>query len=246
VDLSQLVEDVVKACGPAAGFRILHTTDHHNRRAVFRLEGLLSLRLSVNVVVNTGDLCGIGGPIERLILGRFFRPIAPTVFAPGNHDSKATINEMRRLGAVVLDLPTFAEVGGVRFWGYRDPNHSRMLFGPRYQSALCRAIARRLEPGLAETATPFVAVVHHESMVPDPVPKVCPLILCGHFHSSRIRRRRSGTLIVRTGASGGRNGHFSRALRFSVIDVDAATFTPIAVWVFEAEDHDLRIQRPAV
>lgn len=243
MDLSQLVEEVAKSCGPSAGLRILHTTDHHNRRAAFRLEQQLSVRLSVNVVVNTGDVCGIGGPIERFILRRLFRRVAPTLFTPGNHDSSTTIDEMRRLGAVVLDLPAFAEVGGARFWGYRDPNHSRILLGPRYQSAICRAAARRLEPDLAQTTRPFIAAVHHESMVPDPAPKACPLILCGHFHSSRIRRRRNGTLIVRTGASGGRNGHFSRALRFSVIDVEPTTFRPLAVAVFEAEGNDLRLER---
>lgn len=243
MDLSQLAQNVAESCGPVEGLRILHTTDHHNRRAAFRLEQLLSIRLSVNVVVNTGDVCGIGGPLERFILRRLFRPVAPTVFAPGNHDSKTTIDEMRRLGAIVLDLPGFVEAGGVRLWGYRDPNHSRMLLGPRYQSAICRAAAHRLEPELAQTTAPFVAAIHHESMVPDPAPKDCPLILCGHFHSSRIRRRRSGTLVVRTGASGGRNGHFSRALRFSVIDVAPITFTPTAVSVFEAEDDNLRVER---
>jgi Icc-related predicted phosphoesterase len=246
VDLPGLAEEVARTCGPAAGLRILHMTDHHNRRSAFRIEALLAQRLPADVVVSSGDVCGIGGPIERLVLRQLFRPAAPTIFTPGNHDSNTTIKEMRRLGAFVLDLPTFVEAGGMRFWGYRDPNHSRMLFGPRYQSALCRAAAHRLAPSLEGVTTPFIAAVHHESMVPDPVPSACPLILCGHFHSARVRRRRGGALVVRTGASGGRNGHFGRALRLAVIDVEGDSFSPVGVWMFETEGDELKVDRPGL
>jgi hypothetical protein len=53
-------------------------------------------------------------------------------------------------------------------------------------------------------------------------------------------------LIVRTGASGGRNGHLGRTLRFSVIDVDPTTFVPLSVFVFESEGNDLKIQRSEI
>jgi hypothetical protein len=245
MELEEIIRETASTCGPPQGIRILHMTDHHNRRSAFRLERLLSQHLPAQVVVSGGDVCGIGGPIERLIIRKLFHPLVPTVFTPGNHDSKTTIAEMRRKGALVLDRPEFVEAGEVRFWGYRDPNHSKMLFGPRYQSAKCRAAANRLAPGLEKTTTPFVAAVHHESMVPIPTPPACPLILCGHFHSGRIRRSRH-TLIVRTASAGGRNGHFGKALRFSVVDVEPESYVPVALTSVQAEGDDLRIDRPDV
>jgi hypothetical protein len=220
-------------------------TDHHNRRSAFRLENLLARGLPAAVVVSGGDVCGLGGPIERFIIRRLFRPVVPTIFTPGNHDSKTAIAEMRRKGAIVLEHPAFVEAAGARFWGYRDPNHSHLLFGPRYRSALCRAAADRLSPALEEVTTPFIAAVHHESMVPVPTPPACPLILSGHFHSGRVRRLRH-TLVVRTASAGGRNGHFGKALRFSVIDVDSETLVPLSLAVVEAKGDDLRIDRPEV
>lgn len=224
--------------GPADGIRILHVSDSHNRRAAFRLEA----DLPADLVVNTGDLCGIGGPIERFILRRLVRIRKPTVLAPGNHDSRTTMGEMARLGAVVLDRPRLAESGGVRIWGYPDPNRSRMLLGPRYQSDLCRAEARRTAPELLRIAEPFVIAVHHEAMV-DEFPEVCPLVLTGHFHSPRVQRRRHA-LLVRTGSTGGRNGRRG-AMHFSVIDIDPQTYAPRAVRQFVIAGDSVESRSPA-
>jgi predicted phosphodiesterase len=245
MELNDIVRETASTCGPPQGIRILHMTDHHIRRSAFRLERLLSRQLHVDVVVNGGDVCGIGGPIERFIIRRLFHPVSPTIFTPGNHDSKTTIAEMRRKGAIVLDEPGIVKVGRARFWGYRDPNHSKLLFGARYQSARCRAAANRLAPALEKETRPFIAAVHHESMVPIPTPRSCPLILCGHFHSARIRRSRH-TLIVRTASAGGRNGHFGKALRFTVVDVEPETLRPLALMTVEAEGNDFRLDRHKV
>lgn len=217
----------------------MHVSDSHNRRAAFRLEA----ELRADLVVNCGDLCGIGGPIERFVLRRLVRIQKPTVLAPGNHDSKTTMQEMTRLGAVVLDRPRLVEAGGVRIWGYPDPNRSRMLLGPRYQTALCQTEAHRTAPLLREIARPFVIAVHNEAMV-DEIPSQCPLGLAGHFHSPRVRRK-GDALVVRAGSTGGRNGRWG-AMHFSVIDVDPDTYEPRAVRQFVIEGGSVESHSPAL
>lgn len=227
--------------GAAHGLRILHVTDFHNRRSAFWLLHALCKSVSPDVVVCTGDLSGIGGPIERFLLSQWLgRFSCPSVLAPGNHDSKATSYAFAKAGGVLLTPKRVAELGGLRVWGYRDPNRTRLVIGPRYDPSLCERSARERAGDMAGLETPFVVAVHNELMVPR-VPGSFPLVLSGHFHSARIRRE-AGTLYVRTGTTGGRS-KYSDAMRSAVIDVDRRDFAPNAVWLNEVMDDRVKVTK---
>ncbi|MGH9268560.1 MAG: metallophosphoesterase family protein, partial [Acidimicrobiales bacterium] len=153
-----LAAGAAAACGPFRGWPVLHVSDFHNRLRGFRFARALARELEPRLVVNTGDLSGVGGPVEVALLRAFGRIGAAQVLAPGNHDSALTAREMRRAGARVLDVPRVETVGGVRVWGYPDPNRTR-LFGLPYRPELCREAARRSPPP-EDGEGPFVVAVH--------------------------------------------------------------------------------------
>lgn len=220
--LEAAAEEIARDCGPKRGNRILHVSDFHNRLRGFRLTRALVRSLQPDVVVNTGDICGIGTRIETFLVSRFCR-FGPQVFAPGNHDSRATLRGLASAGADVLDEPRMLEAGGINLWGYRDPNKTPM-FGPRYDVSLCKnaAVANHPPAGL-----PLVAAVHHLSMV-QPHPDV-KLVLTGHVHGQKIGAHGSA-LWVRCGSTGG-GGPFGGPLQAAVIDVEPITMKPKGLWL---------------
>lgn len=230
--------DVARAVGPAEGLRILHVTDVHNRIRGFRFAGALARALRPALVVDTGDAAGIGGPVEGALLLLLSRVGFPRVFAPGNHDSPDTAAAMRRLGAEVLDRPRLAAAGGVRVWGYPDPNRSP-LFGPAYDPGRCRAAARRVRPP-DRTGGPYVVAVHNELMVEE-VPPDVPLVLSGHGHRPRVRRCGT-TLFVRTGSTGG-GGPLGGPLHAAVIDVAPSTFRPTGLWLLNLSGRKVTVEQ---
>jgi len=226
---------VAEALGPARGARVLHVTDLHNRPAAFRMASALGEALGPVLVVNTGDLSGIGGPFEIALLRSLGRAGRPTVFAPGNHDSQLTEREMRRLGAEVLSDPRLVAVGGVRVWGYRDPNRT-VLFGPPDGPGRSRAVAAEGRP--PEDA-PYVIAVHSERMV-EAVPPGVPLVLCGHIHTPSVRSQ-GGAVFVRPGSAGGDNP-WSGPVRAAVVDLDLPSHMPLAIWLLEIGAGGWRVQ----
>lgn len=225
--------EIARHCGTKLGKRILHVSDFHNRLKGVRLTSALVKILEPDVVVNTGDICGIGSRIEAMLVSRLFR-WGPQVFAPGNHDSSSTMAGFESAGAAVLDEPRLVEIGGIPIWGYRDPNETPM-FGPRYDVSLCKtaAIANRPPIGL-----PLVVAVHHLSMV-QPHPDVT-LVLTGHVHSQKTGMH-GGALWVRCGSTGG-GGPFGGALQAAVIDVDPTTLHPKGLWLINVgEEVSVRV-----
>lgn len=124
------------------------------------------------------------------------------------------------------------EAGGVRFWGYADPNRTRLLIGPRYDPSLCVRASEGVRDLTAGIPRPFVIAVHNELMVGEPPPG-CPLVLAGHFHAPRVRKQDSA-LWVRAGTTGGRSKR-SKAMHFAIVDVAQQTLEPQAVWLVEVE-----------
>ena len=229
MDLAKAAEEVAKLCGDRRGLRLLHVTDFHNKASAFRLARALAESVRPNLVVNTGDLSGVGGPIEAFLLRRWVPIPVPLVLAPGNHDGPTTMREVRRSGAVVLDRPRTVEVEGVRIFGYPDPNRTRLVVGPRYDTELCRRGAITVRPIMEAIGRPFIAAVHHEAMVGDP-PSLCRLVLSGHMHSARIRRD-GPTIWVRSATTGGRS-RYGPGARFSVVDLQPDTLAVAGVRVF--------------
>ena len=229
--LRPAAEEVATEIGNRSGLRILHVTDVHNRTAAFTAWRLLTRTLAPDLVVCTGDLCGIGGPLERFLLSKWLRKFErPHVLAAGNHDSKATVEAFIAAGGVVLEANEVVAAGGCRIWGYTDPNRTKLIIGPRYDPSLCRKAALANSEFLSRVEGPFLIAVHNELMVSS-VPTSCPLVLSGHFHSARVRRE-GDTLFVRSGTTGGRS-KYSNAMRFAIIDVDNVLLRVQRVWLAE-------------
>jgi len=225
---------VADACGPPRGARLLHVTDLHNRPAAFRLVSALCRTMPVRLVVTTGDLSGLGGPVEWALLGALARWDAPVVFAPGNHDSELTQRRMRRLGAEVLSAPRLVTVAEVRVWGYPDPNRT-VLFGAGYNPELAREAAAKVRPPQGD---PYLIAVHSDRMVAA-IPPGVRLLLCGHLHSPKVRVA-GDAVIVRPGAAGGTNP-WSGPVRAAVVDLDLPAHAPLGIWLVEVDGRRCRV-----
>lgn len=239
IRLRPAAEEVAAEIGDRTGVRILHVTDVHNRTAAFTAWRVLTKTLSPDLVVCTGDLCGIGGAAERFLMSKWLRKFErPHVLAPGNHDSKATFEAFKTAGGVVLSANEAVEAGGCRVWGYADPNRTKLVIGPRYDPSLCRRAALANSEVLSRVQGPFLIAVHNELMVTS-VPESCPLVLSGHFHSARVRRE-GKTLFVQSGTTGGRS-KYSNTMRFAIIDLDRTHLAPQRVWLAEIQKYRAKV-----
>jgi predicted MPP superfamily phosphohydrolase len=238
MDLRRAAEEISASIGTSQGKRILHVTDQHNRLSSFRLVRMLASRLKPDVVVNTGDISGLGGWTEGFWIQAFCRLEVPTVFAPGNHDSEIAVDHFETLGSCCLDRPKVCQRGGLRFWGYPDPNRTSLFARQAYDSALCQAARERFWPP-QEQDLPVIVAVHNELMAGPSAPGV-PLILAGHFHSPKVVAT-DGTLLVRSGSAGG-GGPFGGLLEFAVIDLSATKHLPSTVWLIRAGPEDTVVE----
>lgn len=234
-----ITSEISERIGDPQGVRILHVSDLHNRSGAFFLTARLARSVSASVVVNTGDLSGIGGPLERFLLSRWLKewPLE-SVVALGNHDSAATAEAVRKAGGSVLSPDSSVQVAGITFWGYRDPNRTRLVIGPRYDPSLCEQASNQVEEKTSSVPRPFVIAVHNELMVGRPPPG-CPLVLCGHFHSPRVRKLGT-TLYVRAGTTGGRSKR-SKEMHFAILDLARDTLEANSVWLLEVDGLDTKV-----
>ena len=190
--------------------------------------------MTLRLVVTTGDLSGLGGPVEWAVLTALARWDAPVVFAPGNHDSDLTQRCLRRLGAEVLSAPRLVTVAGVRVWGYPDPNRS-VLLGAGYNLELAREAAAEVRPPAGD---PYLIAVHSDRMVAA-VPPGIRLLLCGHLHGPEVRVA-GHAVIVRPGAAGGANP-WSGPVRAAVVDLDLPAHAPLGIWLAEIDGRRCRV-----
>ena len=233
----RLGELAASAVGDRRGALLLHVTDIHNRLRGFRFSTALADALAPDVVVNTGDLSGAPGPAEAALLRTAYRMRWPQVLAPGNHDSATTVRVMRGMGAEVLDHPRVVTVGGVRLWGYPDPNASPWG-APPYDSRLCRATAEVVRPPAGKG--PYVIAVHSSHMVRRPPPEVS-LVLWGHRHDPGVDLR-GRTLFVRPGSTGG-GGPFGGSLQAAVVDLSLPDHRPLGVWLVETDGRTVAVRQ---
>jgi Icc-related predicted phosphoesterase len=213
-------------------------TDLHNRPAAFRLVAALCQTMTLRLVVTTGDLSGLGGPVEWALLSTLARWHAPVVFAPGNHDSDLTRRCMRRLGAEVLSEPRVVMVAGIRVWGYPDPNRT-VLFRATHNPELPREAAAVRPP----RGDPYVIAVHSERMVSE-IPPGVRLVLCGHLHSREVSVA-GDAVIVRPGAAGGTNP-WSGPVRAAVVDLDLPAHAPVGIWLVEIDGNRCTVEEVTV
>jgi predicted phosphodiesterase len=225
---------------PREGARLLVGSCWHGRG--FRWFGELSLALEPDLVVCLGDLSGLGSALEAVVVQSMWDVRAPTVFAPGNHDTEAAKTVMEHKGAVVLRQSVLVEVAGIGVWGYPDPNRTRWGHRDPYDPDLCKAVGGQLE---LPNGDPYLVAVHSASMVAR-VPPACSLVLSGHAHVPKVYARPGGVVVARCGTVGGGGLNWpGKATPFQAMIVDLALpgHWPNAVWFVESDGKTAKVER---
>ena len=224
----RLAESASAAIGVKSGVRILHASDLHNRvRGTMWIRALASAT-NADVLAFTGDLSGLGSLAERAFWRMLRAPHVPAIYCRGNHDSDRLARYVLSSGGVAMD-GRVRTAGGLSWWGYEDPNVTRLLIGPKYRPSLCVSGAKNNSPGSA----PVVVAVHNDLMVPV-VPQGVRLVLTGHYHRQRYLEK-DGCHFVRCGSSGG-GGPFGGDMHACVIDVDPVDHAPLGIWALSTAD----------
>jgi len=184
-------------------FRVLHITDLHLDPVGAELARSIARSYEASVVVETGDLPILGVPVETSVFASLVDRSVPLVYVPGNHDSPASLDALRKLGATVLTSGTI-EVQGLRIFGVPDPSASG--FGIQPDAVAVTEAARlafaQLKASLASgEATPDVVAVH-SPLMEVPFIGVVPLVLAGHTHLASFSIVR-GTVLLNSGTLGG-------------------------------------------
>jgi len=190
--------------GPLSNtYRVLHVTDLHLDPVGAELARQVARSYDASLVVDTGDLPKAGVPIETTVIEPLIDTSVKRVYIPGNHDSPASIAELRRLGVDVLTTGT-VEVDGFRIFGVPDPVSRGFGVEPDRQLLMRAAEQESEQLRLAIESgepTPTIIAMHNPAME-RPFIGLSQLILSGHTHSARLYINR-GTVRLNSGTLGG-------------------------------------------
>ncbi len=104
---------------------ILHVSDIHNNPAAFNLIRRLIDIYNVDIILDTGDMVDFGTTLELKILEDSIRSLAiPYIFVPGNHESPAVVEHLKRIANVNVIEAGIVEVDGLRIAAMADPASS--------------------------------------------------------------------------------------------------------------------------
>lgn len=184
-------------------FRVLHITDLHLDPVGAELARSVARSYEVSVVVDTGDLPNLGAPAETSVFASLVDTSVPLVYVPGNHDSPASIDALKRLGVRVLK-PGTVKVRGLRIFGVPDPTSRGFGIEPdavAVAKAARVSFAQLTESIASGEATPDLVAVH-SPLMEAPFIGVVPLVLSGHTHVAS-RRVVRGTVLLNSGTLGG-------------------------------------------
>ena len=184
-------------------FRVLHITDLHLDPVGAALARSVARSYEASVVIETGDLPSMGAPIETSVFASLVDTSVPLVYVPGNHDSPASVDALRRLGVMVLTSGTI-KVRGLRIFGVSDPVSRGFGIEPdavAVAEAARVSFAQFTESLASGEATPDLVAVH-SPLMEAPFIGVVPLILSGHTHFARFSVVR-GTVLLNSGTLGG-------------------------------------------
>ncbi len=190
--------------GPLPGtHRVLHVTDLHLDPVGAQLASSIARSYEASLVVDTGDLPILGAEVEARAFASLVDTSVPRVYVPGNHDSPASVAELRRLGVTVVESGTVT-IDGIAIYGVPDPISRGFGVEPDVGKVndIARAAFARLESALASgEATPQIVAIHNPQMEL-PFVGTVPLILSGHTHSVRLYDSK-GTVRLNSGTLGG-------------------------------------------
>lgn len=184
-------------------YRVLHVTDLHLDPVGAQLAKSLARSYEASLVVDTGDLPILGAGVETNLFAELIDTSVPRVYVPGNHDSPASIDALRRLGVTVLTSGT-VEVDGLSIFGVPDPISRGFGVEPDRELLLedaDEAFAQLRELLESGEATPAIVAIHNPAMEKPFIGSVS-LIVSGHTHSPRYYVSQ-GTARLNSGTLGG-------------------------------------------
>jgi predicted phosphodiesterase len=185
--------------------RVLHISDVHLSTLGFGFAQELARSFDVDLVIDTGDTTSFGAPNEEFILSEVERFGLPYVWVRGNHDSGAFQEALERLeGTIVLDGNT-AEVDGFTIYGLGHPYFNEERGTPVGDEDVIALVERAAQQVLTDVTAlpepPDIVLVHDDRMARE-IAGLVPLVLSGHFHTTRDDVR-DGTVFLRVGTTGG-------------------------------------------
>lgn len=180
--------------------RVLLVADIHNNPAAYKLIAQVADEFGAAFIIDAGDISDLGTALEARLVRQLTELDRPYLFVPGNHDSPAVINELKKMELVqVLDGETVS-VHGMTILGVADELARGTDITPTEESIALTG--RRLEMSLEKTdRVPDLVVVHDPSAAAGVMGRV-PLIVHGHIHRFRMEKI-NGTVVIGPGTTGG-------------------------------------------
>ena len=196
--------------------KVLHVSDIHNNPAAVEFIEKVIAGFGVDLVIDTGDLTDYGTALETELNRKINNLGVKYLFVPGNHDSAAVVDRLRKYKNVIVMTKRIYETHGLTIMGWPDPASAgtdRLLPGDDE----LKAEAENLRAYLAAADREIDLLAVHNRKLVAPLPAGVPVVLYGHDHKMAISEE-NGTVLVNAGTTGaaGLRGFGNEKIPYSV------------------------------
>lgn len=181
--------------------RVLQVGDIHNNPAGLDLISRLVRDFEPDFVIDTGDITDYGTEVEAGLVTRLAELPVPYLFVPGNHDSPAVIETLRRLPNVRILDGAPVKVDGLTVFGLADPSSATAATPQPVDGNRARAFARQAGEIVGSMRRPDIVALHEPAHATALAGRV-PVVLVGHNHQPSIIKR-GRTTFLNSGTAGG-------------------------------------------
>ncbi len=201
VDMFERLETIGSLGSVNGDIKILHVSDIHNNSTSFDLIELVSKEFGVDFIIDTGDLSDFGTALEGVFISKLEAISIPYIFIPGNHDSPATIENVKKHSNVIVLDEEIIDLNGIRIYGLADAaSLGYELITPsdeKYPGNLSDVA------NFLQNENVHIIAVHRPS-VAKKLAGLAPVILHGHDHRQQIQVNGESVIIDAgtTGAAG--------------------------------------------
>ncbi|MFA5537282.1 MAG: metallophosphoesterase [Bacillota bacterium] len=204
IDMFERLEAIESLGSISGDVKVLHVSDIHNNPTSFDLIELVTKEFGVDFIIDTGDLSDFGTALEGIFTSKLEELSIPYVFVPGNHDSPATVENMKKYSKVIILDEQIIDLNGIRIYGLADAASLGYELitssDEKYPGNLNEVTA------FLQKETVNIIAVHRPS-VAKKLAGLAPVILHGHDHRQQIQTYKDSIIIDAgtTGAAGIRN-----------------------------------------
>ncbi|PKM48005.1 MAG: hypothetical protein CVV03_00065 [Firmicutes bacterium HGW-Firmicutes-8] len=201
--LFQRVESL-QAMTPRNGeIKILHVSDIHNNPAAFEFIDQVVKTFGINLVIDSGDLSDFGTPLEISFIGRVNNLQVPYIITPGNHETPAIIQELKKIPNVTVLNGGINKIEGLKIAGIGDPLSLSNKTRSPVQTEIDEFTEKLQSIIDGSGGRPDIVVAHNPNIAANFWGKV-PVVLTGHDHQYKIKTKQNSVFIDAgtSGASG--------------------------------------------